>query len=326
MIHVLRAGLLTTVQDAGRPGYQRFGVVAGGAADPFAARTANRLVGNDGGAALLEMAFAGPKLRFERESLVAWCGADFMATLDGEPLPKDRPVRVPAGGTLDFPAARHETMAWLAIAGGLDTPVVLGSRSTDLAGGFGGWQGRKLTEGDVLPAGPLSSGAQATLARLRARGKAADWFLPPERLIAVAGPGVLRVVRGPEWDWFSDEARRRFFHDDFRVTKDGNRMGIRLEGPELTLAAPREMVSAAVQHGAVQVPPSGQPILLGVDRQTIGGYPRIGVVATVDLGKIAQLRPGDTVRFREISVAGAHALLVRRERDLTLATAFLPHF
>jgi len=323
MIRLLRPGLLTTVQDAGRTGCQHLGVSAGGAADPFALRIARFLVGNPPDAAALEMAFAGPKLRFEQEALVACCGADFAATLDGRPLPRNRPVRVSAGGVLDFPAARHGAMAWLAVAGGIDVPVVLGSRSTDLASGFGGHEGRALIAGDLLSPGPPSSVSQAILAQLRASPEPTGWSLPPERLVAVAGPGVLRVVRGPEWEWFSDRAHKRLFHNDFHATKDGNRMGVRLDGPELELTGPREMVSAAVQHGTIQVPPSGRPIVLGPDRQTIGGYPRIGVVATVDLGKLAQLRPGDVVRFREITVGEAHDLLLRREKDFATATTYL---
>jgi antagonist of KipI len=130
-------------------------------------------------------------------------------------------------------------------------------------------------------------------------------------------------MRGPEWDWFSAEAQAAFFGESFRVSKDSNRMGVRLEGPALSMAAPREMTSAAVQHGVVQVPPSGQPILLGADRQTIGGYPRIAAIATVDFSGLAQLRPGDTVRLQEIAPAEAHAHLLEREGDFSIALSHL---
>ena len=316
MIEVIRGGMLTTVQDLGRRGYQSLGVVAGGAADPFAARIANFLVGNPEKAALLEMAFAGPKLRFQENSVVAWCGADFTATCDGEPLPKNRPVSLAAGSVLGFGGTKSGAMAWLAVAGGIDVPEVMGSRSTDLTGKFGGFEGRKLAAGDRLPIERNDS-----LKSLPPG--AAPWSLIPERLVAVCGPGVVRVMRGPEWEWFSEEAREAFFQSIFEVTKDGNRMGTRLSGPSLPLAEPGEMISAAVDYGVIQVPPSGQPIVLGVDRQTIGGYPRIGVVATVDLSKLAQLRPGETVRFHEIQTHEAHELLLRRERDFAIARACL---
>lgn len=316
MIEVIRGGMLTTVQDLGRRGYQNLGVVAGGAADPFAARIANFLVGNKENTALLEMAFAGPKLRFNEDSVVAWCGADFTATCNGEPLPKNRPVSLAAGSVLGFGGTKTGAMAWLAIAGGIDVPEVMGSRSTDLAGKFGGFEGCKLAAGDRLGIGRNESSNSFS------RG-ATSWSLVPERLVAVCGPGVVRVMRGPEWEWFFDEAREAFFQSVFEVTKDGNRMGTRLSGPHLPLAEPREMISTAVDHGVIQVPPSGRPIVLGVDRQTIGGYPRIGVVATVDLGKLAQFRPGETVRFHEIQANEAHELLLRRERDFAIARACL---
>jgi antagonist of KipI len=313
MIEVLRGGMLTTVQDGGRRGYQRLGVIVGGAADSFAARVLNLLVGNPADAAVLEMAFAGPKLRFEIASFIAWGGADFIATLDGRPLSKNRPVPVPAGGVVDIPTAKSGAMAWLAVAGGLDVPLVMNSRSTDLAGGFGGFEGRALKSADRLELG----------AATRVPDCGGTWAVIPERLVAVAGPGVVRVMRGPEWEWFSDEARKSFVQTPWEVTKDGNRVGVRLHGLPLTLAEPREMISSAVDHGVIQVPPSGQPIVLGPDRQTLGGYPRIGVVATVDLGKLAQLRPGDSIKFHEIQVREAHDLLLRRERDLAVAAACL---
>jgi len=265
---------------------------------------------------LLEMAFAGPKLRFVKRSVVAWCGADFTATCDGKPLPKNRPVSLAAGSVLGFGGTKTGAMAWLAVGGGIDVPEVMDSRSTDLTGKFGGFEGRKLAAGDRLAMGRNASGQSLS------RG-AASWSLSPERLVAVCGPGVVRVMRGPEWEWFSEGAKETFFQSIFEVTKDGNRMGTRLSGPPLPLAEPREMISAAVDHGVIQVPPSGQPIILGADRQTIGGYPRIGVVATVDLGKLAQFRPGETVRFHEIQTHEAHELLLRRERDFAIARACL---
>lgn len=317
MIEVIRGGLLTTVQDLGRRGYQHLGVVVGGAADPFSARVANFLAGNLENAALLEMAFAGPKLRFVQDAVIAWCGADFTATCDGKPLPKNRPVSLKAGSVLGFGGTKTGAIAWLAIAGGIDVPEVMGSHSTDLAGKFGGFEGRKLAAGDRLAIGRNES------AKPFSQRDAASSSLVPERLVAVCGPGVVRVMRGPEWEWFSKEARETFFQSIFDVTKDGNRMGTRLSGPPLSLAKPREMISAPVDHGVIQVPPSGQPIILGADRQTIGGYPRIGVVATVDLGKLAQFRPGETVRFHEIQASEAHELLLRRERDFAIARAYL---
>ncbi|MFD0894880.1 biotin-dependent carboxyltransferase family protein [Luteolibacter ambystomatis] len=323
MIHVLRPGMLSTVQDLGRTGFQKFGVVAGGAADPFAVRVANHLTGNEPGAAVIEMALAGPRLHFDRETLVAWCGADFAVTLDGRPLSKNRPVLVRTESVIDFTGARRGAMAWLAASGGITVPEVMGSRSTDTGARIGGHEGRALAAGDELPTGEPSAWAQAMMTQLRTSGRDAAWSLVPESLGKPNGQGMLRVVRGPEWEWFAPAAQERFTSAIYGVSKDSNRMGVRLEGPPLDLEAPRDMISSAVQHGVVQVPSSGQPIVLGADRQTLGGYPRIGAVATADIGKLAQLRPGEPVRFREIPQAVAHALLIERERDLAIAIGHL---
>ncbi|MFI5336964.1 MAG: biotin-dependent carboxyltransferase family protein [Opitutales bacterium] len=317
MITVLKSGLLTTVQDLGRIGYQRDGVVVAGAVDGFAARVANMLVGNPDNAALLELALIGPELRFKEEALLSWCGGEFEARIDGQALPKDRPVRVPAGATVNFGPARKGAMAWLAVAGGFDVPVLLGSRSTLRRAHFGGHEGRGLIPGDRLGLLPPSERATALLAALRGAGRlATGWCVKSTALGHPAEPGVLRFIRGPEWDWFTRETHHLLETAEYTVTKDADRMGLRLDGPPLRLAAARELLSSAVNTGVVQVPPSGLPIVLSAARQTVGGYPRIAVVAAVDFSAIAQLRPGETVRFREIPLARAHELYIGREQDL----------
>ena len=315
---VRKPGLLTTVQDLGRTGYQRYGVVVCGAVDGFAARVANLLVGNAGDAALLELALIGPELEFEDEMLVAWCGGEFDARLDGGPLPKDRPVLVPAGGVVTFGPVRSGAMAWLALAGGIDVPVRLGSRSTHRRAQFGGHQGRGLIPGDRLELLPPSPRAEELMTALGSSGRSAPgWSVKPGALGRAAEAGVLRFVRGPEWDWFDPEMQKLLVTADYTVTKDADRMGLRLEGPPLRLTAPRELISSAVNTGVVQVPPSGLPIVLSAARQTVGGYPRIAAVAAVDFPAMAQLKPGDRVRFREIPLAQAHELYLGREQDLT---------
>jgi len=313
MITVVKPGLLTTVQDLGRFGYQRFGVVVGGALDRFAARVANAIVGNDEDAALLELAQLGPELRCECDTLVAWCGAEFEARLGGEPLPSDRAVRVRAGETISFGAAKSGLRAWLAVAGGIDVPEALGSRTTYRRGGFGGFEGRPLRAGDQLRLGEASEWARS----VQAKGpRVSAWSVRPLTLGKPAAAGVVRAVRGPEWDWFEPEAQRRFFATEWRATKDADRMGVRLAGPVLPQRTGREMISEGVADGVVQVPAGGAPIVLLASRQTVGGYPRLAVAATVDLGRLAQLAPGRPVRFQEITVAEAHGLYLARERDL----------
>lgn len=318
MIRVLKPGLLTTVQDLGRPGYQQYGVSVGGALDAFAARVANLVVGNDENAALLEMAQTGPELQFEHEALVAWNGGDFEATIGGRPLPRDRAVRVAAGETVSFGVARRGLRAWLAIAGGIDVPKVMGSRATYRRAGLGGHNhGRPLAAGDALRHFAPGPWARTILASLAQRGERATvWTVRPETLGKPAPAGTVRALRGPEWDRFSNEAQKLFFAAEWEATREADRMGVRLHGPELTLARPLEMISSAVNTGIVQVPPSGQPIVLLPSRQSVGGYPRIAAVAAVDIGRFTQLRPGEKVRFERIPLAVALELQLQRERDL----------
>lgn len=318
MIRVLKPGLLTTVQDLGRSGCQQYGVAVGGALDAFAARVANLIVGNDDNAALLEMAQTGPELQFEREALIAWSGGDFAATSGGRPLLRDRAVRIAAGETVSFGVARSGLRAWLAIAGGVDVPLVMGSRSTYRRAGLGGHNhGRALAAGDQLKTFAAGEWAKTILASLKQRDvRATVWTVRPETLGPQAPAGTVRAVIGPEWDWFSNEAQRAFFASEWEATREADRMGVRLHGPELALSKPREMISSAVNTGIVQVPPSGQPIVLLPSRQSVGGYPRIAAVAAVDIGRFTQLRPGEKVRFSRVPLAVAMKLQLQRERDL----------
>jgi antagonist of KipI len=313
---VHKPGLLTMVQDLGRSGFQQYGVAVAGAADAFAARLLNLLVANPESAAVLECTLTGPELFFPEETLIAWCGADFPVKLDGEPLPSNRPARVPARGMLAFGAARRGCRAWLAVAGGIDVPVVMGSRSTYLRVRLGGHEGRALAAGDVLPVGAPAPAAARLLERLRRSGQTTPTWRAALAEVALANPLVLRVVRGPEFGRFAPEAQAAVFAAEYRVTKEADRMGVRLEGPALALVEPRELFSAAVNTGVVQVPASGQPIVLLPSRQTVGGYPRIAAVIAVDFGRLAQLRPDVRVQFREVALAEAHALHLARERDL----------
>lgn len=314
---VLKPGLLTTVQDQGRIGWQRYGIAVGGAVDAFAARVANLLVGNPAGSAVLELALVGPELRAEREELVAVCGADFGATVGGQPLARDRPARVRAGETLAFGPARGGARAWLAVAGGIEVPVVFGSRSTNVRARLGGHEGRPLIAGDRLPTGAPPAWARRQLAQLAAASRTSPgWSVRPETLGQPPAAGGVRALRGPEWDRFTPEAQAGLFAGDYVVTKDADRMGMRLQGASLPLREPRDEISSGVNVGVVQVPPSGQPIVLLAGRQSVGGYARIAAVAAVDLGRLAQLRAGDRMRFAPIDLAEAHGLLLRREREL----------
>ena len=317
MIEVLRPGLLTTVQDTGRTGFQDQGVPAGGAADPVALRVANLLVGNPMGAAGLEMTLAGPRLRFARDTVVALGGAPMAAEVDGVPVSPWRPVRIRAGETLEVGGARTGCRAYLACAGGIDVPAVLGSRSTYLPSAFGGFEGRALRTGDRLPVGEAGAQAAAILAGIDGRGSgAAAWWAAPSALPAYSPDPELLLIPGSHTAALTHSARAMLFGQRFRVSPHSDRMGCRLEGAGLALSAPLELTSEGVAPGTVQLPPGGSPIVLLADGGTTGGYPRVGHVATVDLPLLAQLRPGDTLRFRETNLDAAHRRLRSREVGL----------
>jgi len=304
-----RAGFLTSVQDLGRTGFRQFGVSTSGALDSFALRVANLLVGNDEGAAGLEITLGGLQLRFEDERIVAWCGGEFDVQIGSRALPAGHVAHLQAGDELKFGRAQIGCRCWLAISGGIDVPLVMGSRSTDLRANFGGIEGRALRDGDVIPLSKWP-GSPTPATAISSWSAPHDWVSPARR-----GP-ILRFIRGIDWERFNAPTLQRLTSEAFTVSPDSDRMGVRLDGPELKREDETDLISEAVAPGTIQVPPSGKPILLLGDCQTIGGYPKIAHVITVDLGVAAQLRAGDGVRFSEVSLEDAHRLLMERERDL----------
>jgi KipI family sensor histidine kinase inhibitor len=301
VLEVIKPGMLTTVQDLGRPGRQHWGIPAGGAMDRQAARVANLLLGNDENAPLLEMTLAGPQLEFLRDTWIAVTGADIRGVAGW------RPVRVEAGQVVSFAEVIRGARAYIAVAGGLEIARVLGGAGTLLRAGVGGWNGRALLAGDRLGAG---GGAMETTG---------NWSASAEFSAATGGDLIVRFTRGPQWDWFAAASRRTFLGKPFKVTATSDRMGIRLDGAGLRLEnEARELASEGVGFGSVQVPPDGKPIVLMADRQTIGGYPKIGHVIAVDLPRLAQARAGNLVRFQEISVEEAQALYLEQEHSLAL--------
>jgi antagonist of KipI len=307
---ISHAGFLTSVQDLGRTGYREVGVSLAGALDVFALRVANLLVGNDESAAGLEITFGGLQLQFADERIVAWCGGDFDVQIESRLLPAGHATRLQAREKLKFGRPQIGCRSWLAISGGVDVPVVLESRSTDLRANFGGFGGRALRDGDVLQLGAPPRSPIPVTERVSTWSASKPWSQT-----AVSTP-VLRFVRGAAWELFSDVAIQRFTSEAFAVSTDSDRMGVRLDGPELRRDNDVDLISEAVAPGTIQVPSSGRPILLLGDCQTIGGYPKIAHVITVDLGIAAQLRAGDHVRFSEVSLADAHGLLLERESEL----------
>lgn len=290
-VHVIRPGLLTTIQDRGRWGYQARGVSVSGPMDPLSHQRANALVGNPRDAALLEVTILGPRLMFDEARDVAVCGAAFDVAVDGVSVPTQQVVRVDAGQSLSFGERRRGTRAYVAVAGGIDTPMVFGSRSTHLASKVGGREGRALRAGDVLPLGAVQQRSPSAGASVRT---SAEREAPPAT--EPVGEARVRVLAGPHADWFPHESLALLHASSYRVSAHADRIGFRLEGPAIR-SREGGFVSDATAFGAIQVPPSGQPILLMADRQTTGGYPTIATVISADLPVVGQLGPGDPLRF-----------------------------
>jgi antagonist of KipI len=309
---ILRAGFLTSVQDLGRIGFREFGVSTGGALDRHALHIANLLVGNTESEAGLEITLGGFRMRLDDERAVAWVGGDFDVRLGMASLPAGHVAVATTGDELIIKQAKLGCRAWLAISGGVNVPVVLGSRSTDLRANFGGLDGRALRDGDEIPLG------KGTPHVAVASGKVSSWSASVDWTKTAKKHPVLRVIRGAHWNSFAEKTTQHFTNEPFVISSDSDRMGARLEGPELSRNDDVDLVSEAVAPGTIQVPPSGQPIILLGDCQTIGGYPKVAHVITVDLAIAAQLRVGDTVRFQEVNLDEAHRLLFERQRDLDL--------
>lgn len=305
-LEVLSPGLLTTVQDSGRYGYRAAGIGSGGTLDGFSRQVANLLVGNDQDAAVLEITLNGPRLRFQRAARIALGGAEIEAHAGDRALPGWRPIDLPAGSEVRLGACRSGCRAYLAIAGGIVVPTVLGSRSTDLRGGFGGFDGRALRAGDHLALADQDAMAVDSTAKI------ASWWIDPTPDLSFAGKTPIRVLPGHDALAEADALTG----EDFCVATTSNRQGLRLEGSALRVRDAHERISEPVAPGTVQLPPGGQPIVLLADAQTIGGYPRIGHVIAADLPRLAQLRPGDRLRFERIDAAQARALACQQRQRL----------
>lgn len=312
---ILRAGFLSSVQDRGRVGHRQSGVSIGGALDPHALNVANLLVGNEVSSAGIEATLGHLRIRFNDERLIAWAGGAFSVRVKDLDLPAGRSAWVRRGEELFVAAPENRARAWIAISGGIDLPSVLGSRSTDLRNHFGGLEGRALRDNDVIALGSPHASA-ADIARKIGDARIASWGAPSEWVSTTPLHAFLRVVRGADWSRFEGTDPASLVQQTFTVTSHADRMGIRLDGFPLDRLSTDEIVSEAVTPGTIQVPPDGRPILLLGDCQTIGGYPKIAHVITVDLPAAAQLRPGDLVRFAEVPLAEAQRLFVERERDL----------
>jgi len=301
-ILVIKPGMLTTIQDLGRWGLQSRGVPVAGPMDPWSHRLANALVGNDPAAATLEITLLGPELEFEDERLAAVAGAEFEVVVDGRPAPWNTPFLIPGGSRLRFGRREQGVRAYLAIAGGIAVRPVLGSRATHVVSGLGGLAGRPLKIGDRLPLGDEAA----------ARGPAPA--LDGPMIPFPTGQATVRVLPGPQDDYFAGDALEVLQSAPYVIAQNSDRMGFRLAGPVLAHSRGADIISDATPLGVLQVPASGQPILLMADRPTAGGYPKIATVISADMAVAGQLSPGDSILFRVCTPRDAMAALIAQER------------
>ncbi len=310
VIQVQAPGLLTTVQDLGREGFGPIGVSPSGAADPISLRLGNRLVGNVESAAGLEMTLLGGTFLFPQGAILALTGSDFGATLDGAAVALGTSFEVAPRQILRLGPTRSGARCYLCVRGGIAVPPFLGSASTHILSGLGGFDGRPLREGDVLRIGSATN-----LFRKRT--------IAPQISERFSSRKVLRVTPGPQVDWFSESSLYSFYEGTYRVDEQSNRMGLRLEGTPVAPRQTAEMITEGVSLGAVQVPAGGLPIILFVDQQTTGGYPKIANVISADLHRVGQLRPRDEIRFEQVTFETARSLLIEQEQLLASEESIL---
>ena len=312
-VTVLKPGLLSSLQDGGRPGHAALGVGRAGAMDNPAWQLANALVGNHQGEAAIECTLLGPSLRFEHAAVIALTGAPITAHVGNVPIPMWTSCHVPRGSVLQLGGMAHGCRTYLAVRGGLDVTPVLGSRSSDLHARIGHEQGRALRAGDILPVGIATPWPALQIGDVV---RPLHWSLDPQPWFHVE-TRPLALVRGSHWSHLDETSRQYINGGTFVLSKDSNRTAGRLDGHALRLQVPLELISEAALPGTLQLPPSGQPIVLLAEAPVTGGYPRIGQVAAVDLTRLAQLRPGDTVCFQENTLDEALARLRARQQRLT---------
>ena len=307
---VVRAGLLTTIQDRGRWGLQARGVPVAGPMDPCSHRLANALAGNDVDAATLEVTLIGPELEFDDERVIAVAGAEFELTVDGRNVPANAAFVVASGSCLRFGRRLRGARAYVAMSGGVGVAPTLGSRATHVISAMGGLDGRPLKAGDRVPLGDPMRARNTMSAQPRS-----PLFALPE------GRARIRVLAGPQQDYFAPDALDVLQSASYTISHTSDRMGFRLEGPVLTHARGADIISDATPLGVLQVPASGLPILLMADRQTTGGYPKIATVISADISVAGQLAPGDAISFSVCSPREALAALIAQERALMAVEA-----
>jgi antagonist of KipI len=316
IISVTDPGLFSTIQDEGRDGWQGQGVSVSGSADLNSMRIANVLVGNKPQAPVLEFVMQGPTLTFSEDCVVAFCGAKYTASISETPLPQGRPVRVHAGTTLEAGRSVGGMFGYLAVSGGLKIDEVMGSAATDTNNGFGGLEGRTLKVGDKLSVAKRSRNFRNLKDNKRYSMQpfiTTNWgvkrFFNGEKRL-------FRFIPSLQWNFLPNDIKEVFLSETFRVTSQSNRMGVRLVGCEINMASDFGEPSQPVAMGTIQIPPDGQPIILSVDRQTVGGYPSMGVVISADRTRFVQSQPGASIKFVEVSLVNAQNALISEDNSM----------
>lgn len=317
-VTILKAGLQTTIQDLGRYGYQKYGVIVSGAMDTYAMRLSNIAVGNDENEGVLEITMLGPSLKISKGNLISITGADFSPSINNKKVPLGRPIYLKEDCVLNFGKCISGCRCYLAVAGGFNVPVFMESKSTYLRAKIGGKDGRALEKGDVLEIGTMSKLSQSIIKELsysykEANFAAAKWYLK-EAVIYSNDSEVIRVYEDMQFKEAQGQSIEEFFSCSFSVDIKSDRMGYRLNGPKIKFKEKIEMISGEVSFGTIQIPPDGNPIILLADRATAGGYPKLAHVAFCDIQKLVQLKPFNSIKFKRITLKEAEKLYLDRER------------
>lgn len=317
-ITVINGGLLTSIQDLGRYGYQKYGVVVSGAMDIYSMKLANIIVGNDENEAVLEITMIGPVLKLEKGNLISITGADISPTIDGQKVPMGKPVYINEDCVLEFGKCVRGCRAYLSVAGGFDVSTVMDSKSTYLRAKLGGMDGRNLKKDDVLNINEKSELSLNIIKKIKEIStkeifNAAKWHI--KNYIKESSEAIIiRVFEDRQTTYLTKDSLADFFNSSFVIDTKSDRMGYRLDGPKIELKEKIEMISGEVSFGTIQLPPDGNPIILLADRATAGGYPKIAHVAAYDLHKLVQLKASDNIRFEKITLKEAEKLYIKREK------------
>ncbi len=297
IMKIVKPGMYTTIQDVGRYNYQKSGMTASGAMDQFSLRVANILVGNSDSEACLEATLFGLKIKFEGDALIAVTGANLQPMLNGMAIEMWSGVKVLDGDELSFGTAKSGCRSYIAIARGIDVPEVMGSKSTYVKGNVGGFEGRMLRAGDEIKIGSVDENNCTSIKKL-----------PIGLIPSYSKDNIVRVVMGPQDDYFTKDGIYTFLDYEYEVTNEADRMGYRLSGPKIFHKIGADIISDGITMGSVQIPGDGAPIIMMADRQTTGGYTKIATIITPDINIVGQLKPGDSIRFKLISIEEAHRI------------------